>query len=80
MMDIWEAEPRLASQELRPAGLMIGRTQSRVEVRSGNPLLRGNALQKEALTARVSVEVRKIRAALTYLRGETIAIRQIVCW
>lgn len=63
MMDIWEAEPRLASQGLRPAGRMIGRAQSsgwRDEVRGCNPLLRGNALQKGALAVRV--EVRKIRS------------------
>lgn len=75
MMDIWEAEPRLSSQEPRPAGRMIGRTQSsgwRYEGETTTRCYVGNALTKRS-TCRVHGSAEN-PLRVTHLHGETIAI------
>lgn len=80
MMDIWEAEPRLASQEQRPAGRMIGRTQPGGVAGVRPAVLRVMHSRKGHFgRARVRVCADGGSAGnpfqVTRLRGKTIAIR-----
>lgn len=71
MMDIWEAEPRLASQEPRPAVRMIGaNTVTRDEARGCNPAVTRLMHARKGASGSAVNPFR-----VTHLRWETIAIR-----